>query len=97
MSLKDVLAGQGKRLVQSPTVLRLMSEDRVMRAFEGLIDGRNRANAGSVGLGWVGVKGAPGGGDQADPSVVTPCTRLVHTLAPRALLPALRPSRPLAP
>jgi hypothetical protein len=49
----------------------------------------------SAGLGWVGVRGDPGEGEQADTPFVTPCTRLVHTSLHGALRPAL--ARPLAP
>ena len=42
MTLKDVLASQGKRLVSSPPLLRLMTDDRVMRTFNGLMDGPRR-------------------------------------------------------
>jgi 8-amino-7-oxononanoate synthase len=45
MSLKDVLVGRGKRLAMSPTVLRMVSDDRVMRVFNGVMDGRNRVRA----------------------------------------------------
>jgi hypothetical protein len=48
----------------------------------------------SVGLGWVGVKGAPGGGEQADPSGETPSARLAHALVRRTpyVLPVALPS-----
>ncbi len=46
---------------------------------------------GSAGLGWVGVKRAPGEGEPADTPFVTPCTRLVHTSLHGVLRPALAP------
>lgn len=42
MSVKDILVGQGKRLASSPTLLRLMTDDRVMRLFNGVMDGQQR-------------------------------------------------------
>jgi 8-amino-7-oxononanoate synthase len=42
MILKDVLASQGKRLVSHPTLLRWMTDDRVMRTVNGLLDGQQR-------------------------------------------------------
>ena len=45
MALKEVLAQQGKRFAMSPTMLRFMSDDRVMRVVNGVMDGRNRVRA----------------------------------------------------
>lgn len=45
MSLRDVIVGQGKRMAMSPTVLKVVSDDRVMRVFNGVLDGRTRIRA----------------------------------------------------
>ncbi len=42
MSVKEILIGQGKRLASSPTMLRLMTDDRVMRLFNGVLDSQQR-------------------------------------------------------
>jgi hypothetical protein len=65
------------------------------RGRRAALDWGHVALPGSAGLGWVGVKGDPGEGEQADTPFVTPCTRLVHTSLHGALRPAL--ARPLAP
>lgn len=49
--LKDVLSSQGKRLVSHPSLLRLMTDDRVMRAFNGVLDGQQRLKDASDKLG----------------------------------------------
>jgi 8-amino-7-oxononanoate synthase len=45
MSLREAIVGRGKRLAMSPNVLRVVSDDRVMRVFNGVMDGRNRVRA----------------------------------------------------
>jgi 8-amino-7-oxononanoate synthase len=45
MGLKEVLVGQGKRLASRPTVVRVASDDRVMRVVNGVLDGRSRVRA----------------------------------------------------
>src|SRR4051812_29579345 len=45
MSMRETIVGRGKRLAMSPTVLRVVSDDRVMRLFNGVMDGRNRVRA----------------------------------------------------
>ena len=54
MSLKDVLAQGGKRLARSPRLIRLLTDDRVMKAAEGVMDarGRVRAAASKAGEAW---------------------------------------------
>ena len=45
MAIKDVLAGTGKRIASSPAVLRLLSDDRMMRVFNGVMEGPTRVRA----------------------------------------------------
>ncbi|MFO0660474.1 MAG: 2-amino-3-ketobutyrate CoA ligase, partial [Polyangiaceae bacterium] len=45
MGIKDILSEQGKRLTTSPTILRWMTDDRVMRVVNGVMDGRGRLEA----------------------------------------------------
>src|SRR5262245_40356920 len=45
MALKDSLFGQGKRLATSAVVVRVLSDDRVMRVVNGVMDSRNRVRA----------------------------------------------------
>jgi 8-amino-7-oxononanoate synthase len=42
MGLKSRIVDRGKQLVQSPTVMRWVSDDRVMKAAEGVLDARTR-------------------------------------------------------
>jgi 8-amino-7-oxononanoate synthase len=42
MGLKSRIVDRGKQLVQSPTVMRWVSDDRVMKAAEGVLDARSR-------------------------------------------------------
>ena len=42
MGLKSRIVDRGKQLVQSPTVMRWVSDDRVMKAAEGVLDARAR-------------------------------------------------------
>ncbi len=54
MSFKDVFVSQGKRLASHPSLLRLMTDDRVMRAFNGALDGQQRVKdaADKLGEAW---------------------------------------------
>jgi 8-amino-7-oxononanoate synthase len=45
MGVRDILVDQGKKLVSSPFVLRLMSNDRVMKVATGVMDARTRLRA----------------------------------------------------
>lgn len=45
MSLKNRIASRSKRLIGNPTVLRWVSDDRVMKAAEGVMDARLRIQA----------------------------------------------------
>src|SRR5690242_7032956 len=45
MGWKNRLVSRGKRLAMTPRVLRVLSDDRVMRAAEGVMDARNRVRA----------------------------------------------------
>ena len=45
MGVRDLLADQGKKLVSSPFVLRLISNDRVMKVATGVMDARTRLRA----------------------------------------------------
>jgi 8-amino-7-oxononanoate synthase len=45
MSLRDSIVAKGKAVAQSPRVMRLISDDRVMRATEGVLDARVRLRA----------------------------------------------------
>ena len=45
MAIKDVLSGTGKRIASSPAVLRLLSDDRMMRVFNGVMEGPSRVRA----------------------------------------------------
>ena len=47
MSIKDFFSQQGKRLSSNSTLLRLMTDDRVMNFFNGVMDGRSRVGAAS--------------------------------------------------
>ncbi len=42
MGLRSRLIGRGMRIVQSPAVMRWISDDRVLKATEGLMDARSR-------------------------------------------------------
>src|SRR5688572_876408 len=42
MGLKSRIVGRGKQLVQNPAVMRWVSDDRVMKAAEGVLDARTR-------------------------------------------------------
>jgi len=42
MGLKSRIVGRGKQLVQRPAVMRWVSDDRVMKAAEGVMDARSR-------------------------------------------------------
>ncbi len=43
MSFVDKITARGRRLMATPRLLRLVSDDRVMRAVEGVLDARGRA------------------------------------------------------
>jgi len=45
MSLKDKMVERSKRVLQAPSVMRWVSDDRVMRAAEGMLDARSRFRA----------------------------------------------------
>jgi 8-amino-7-oxononanoate synthase len=45
MGLKKRIVERGKQLAMTPRVLRVLSDDRVMRAAEGVMDARNRVRA----------------------------------------------------
>src|SRR5262245_45240567 len=45
MSLKDRLVERGKKLASSDTVVRIISNDRVMRVATGVMDARSRMRA----------------------------------------------------
>ena len=45
MGWKNRLVERGKQLAMTPRVLRVLSDDRVMRAAEGVMDARNRVRA----------------------------------------------------
>ena len=45
MGLKNRLVERGKQLAMTPRVLKVLSDDRVMRAAEGVMDARNRVRA----------------------------------------------------
>ena len=45
MSLKDKMLERSKRVFQAPSVMRWVSDDRVMRAAEGMMDARSRFRA----------------------------------------------------
>ena len=45
MGWKNRLVARGKQLAMTPRVLRVLSDDRVMRAAEGVMDARNRVRA----------------------------------------------------
>src|SRR5688500_8026539 len=45
MSVKDQIVIQGKRMLLSPSVMRWVSDDRVMKAAEGVMDARSRFKA----------------------------------------------------
>jgi hypothetical protein len=45
MGMKDKISERGKKILLSPTVMRVMSDDRVMRAAEGLLDAPSRMRA----------------------------------------------------
>jgi 8-amino-7-oxononanoate synthase len=45
MGIKDIVLNRGKELASSPTVMRMISDDRVMKVFNGVMDGRNRVRA----------------------------------------------------
>jgi 8-amino-7-oxononanoate synthase len=55
MGLKSRIVDRGKQLVQSPTVMRWVSDDRVMKAAEGVLDARTR-----VKLAWYMLKNGHG-------------------------------------
>lgn len=45
MGLKDLLTDRSRRVLAHPSVMRVVSDDRVMRAAEGLLDARTRMKA----------------------------------------------------
>lgn len=45
MGLKERITARSRKLVQNPTVLRWVSDDRVMKAAEGVLDARTRVQA----------------------------------------------------
>lgn len=45
MGLKDKISQRGKKMLLSPSVMRFMSDDRVMKAAEGLMDAPTRMKA----------------------------------------------------
>src|SRR5215471_14613659 len=45
MGWKDRIVERGKQLAMTPGVLRVLSDDRVMRAAEGVMDARTRMRA----------------------------------------------------
>jgi 8-amino-7-oxononanoate synthase len=45
MGLKERIVESGKRVLQKPSVLRWVSDDRVMKAAEGMLDARTRMRA----------------------------------------------------
>lgn len=45
MGMKDKISERGKKILLSPTVMRVMSDDRVMRGVEGLMDAPSRMRA----------------------------------------------------
>ena len=45
MSVRDLLVDQGKKLASSSLVLRLVSNDRVMKVATGVMDARSRLRA----------------------------------------------------
>ena len=45
MNLRESLMNRGKRLALDPRVLRVVSDDRVMKVAEGVMDARNRVKA----------------------------------------------------
>jgi 8-amino-7-oxononanoate synthase len=55
MGLKSRIVGRGKQLVQKPAVMRWVSDDRVMKAAEGVLDARTR-----VKLAWHMLKNGHG-------------------------------------
>jgi 8-amino-7-oxononanoate synthase len=55
MGLKSRIVDRGKQLVQNPTVMRWVSDDRVMKAAEGVLDARTR-----VKLAWHMLKNGHG-------------------------------------
>lgn len=55
MGLKGRIVGSGKRIVQSPALMRWISDDRVMKAAEGVMDARLRLR-----LAWDMLKNGEG-------------------------------------
>ncbi len=45
MGVKDKIVTGGKKLAQRPSVMRLVSDDRVLKAAQGVMDARNRMKA----------------------------------------------------
>src|SRR5690242_16886825 len=45
MGWKNRIVERGKQLAMTPRVLKVLSDDRVMRAAEGVMDARNRVRA----------------------------------------------------
>ena len=45
MGLKDKISERGKQILLSPAVMRWVSDDRVMKAAEGLMDAPSRMKA----------------------------------------------------
>src|SRR5258708_27672364 len=45
MGLRQALVDKGKQALLSPSVMRFVSDDRVMKATEGLLDARGRLKA----------------------------------------------------
>ena len=54
MGFKNRLVERSKKLAMTPRVIRVLSDDRVMRAAEGIMDarGRMKAAAGKAGEAW---------------------------------------------
>lgn len=80
MGLRRRIVGGGKRIVQSPAVMRWISDDRVMKAAEGVMDARLR-----VRLAWDMLKngeGIPPVDPALDPRVHDDEARPVNSKAP---------------
>lgn len=45
MGFRDLIVDRSKKLVTTPSMLRLLSDDRVMKAAEGVLDARGRVSA----------------------------------------------------
>jgi 8-amino-7-oxononanoate synthase len=80
MGLKDRIVTGGKKMAQRPAVMRLVSDDRVLKAAQGVMDARNRVKAA-----WKMLV------DGHDLPNVDPALDEVREEAPRA--PAARPRK----